>query len=62
MPRCRMSAAGNSRNRPARPGAGPLPGEQAQPRGGGCDGGGNGSCGHGIAAAGTSTDRPSMAG
>lgn len=57
-----MFAAGNSRNRPARPGAGPLPGEQAQPRGAGRDGGGNGSCGPGIAATGTSTDRPSVAG
>lgn len=57
-----MFAAGSSRNRPARPGAGPLPGERAQASGVGRDGCGNGSCGPGTASTGTSTDRPSMAG
>lgn len=61
-PRSRRFAAGNSRNRPARPEGGSLPGERAQLWGVGRDGCENGSCDPGIAAKGTSTDRPLRAG
>lgn len=61
-PRSHRSSAGNSRSRPARPEAVPLPGEQAQLWGVGRDRSESGSCGLGIAAAGTSTDRLLLAG